>query len=107
RDIVLQRSTNSGASFTFTSERLDGDEDAFHHHAALSADGNTLVVAWEALNTASLARTIVSRVSTNGGATFQAARLINVGSGAAPIAGRPQVGITGGGRYVWAWRESR
>lgn len=107
RDIRFVVSTDSGATFTAPSARLDGGEDAFHHHAAVSADGATVVVVWEALNTGTLARNIVSRASVNTGGSFAAARTINVGSGGSPLAGRPQVGLTSAGRFVWAWREIR
>ncbi len=107
RDIRYVISTDSGAGFGGVSGRLDGGEDAFHHDAAITPDGQTILIAWEALDTNSLTRDIFSRVSTDGGSSFKATRTINVGSGSSPVAGRPKVGITSAGRYVWAWREIR
>ncbi len=107
RDIRVQTSSDNGSSFSAPTAALDGPVDAFHHELAISADGATVAIVWEALNTGTLTRNIVSRVSTDSGATYAAARTINVGSGASPLAGRPQVGITSGGRFIWVWREAR
>ncbi len=107
RRLHVAASADAGASFA-TDVRLDADDnDSFHHHAAVSADGQTVAVAWEELNTATLTRDVVSRVSTNGGALFLPQRVVNRNSGASPVAGRPQVAVTGSGRFVWAWREAR
>lgn len=107
RDIRFQRSLDGGASFNNPSDPLDTNQDGFHHHAAVSIDGTTLAIVWENLNTNTLARSIRSRISTNSGVSFAGERIINVGSGAAPIAGRPQVGVTSSGRFVFVWRETR
>ena len=110
RDILVRSSGDSGANFAAATARLDSDADAdaFHHHAAVSADGATLVVVWESLDTDSLTRDIHSSTSTDGGGSFPATpRTINVGSGGEPVAGRPQVGITSAGRFVYVWRETR
>jgi|GEM_PF-422305 len=107
RDIRVVRSSDSGATFSAVSDRLDGGEDAFNQSAAASADGTVLSVVWEQLDTGTLTRDVVSRTSTDGGANFEAARVVNAGSGGSPLAGRPQVGITGGGQFVYVWRETR
>ncbi len=107
RDIRTQNSTDSGSTFTAPSGALDGSDDSFHHSAAVSDDGNEVAIVWEELDTTTLARNIISRVSTDAGATYEAQRTVNVGSGANPIAGRPQVGITSADRYIFAWREIR
>ncbi|MDB4958635.1 MAG: Myxococcales trans domain protein, partial [Myxococcales bacterium] len=105
RDIRVQVSTDSGQTFGNPTTNLDGAGDSFHHVVAIR--GLTVVVAWEKLDTTTLNRDIESRTSTDGGVTFAAEIKVNVGSGATRFAGRPQVGITGAGGVVWAWREQR
>ena len=105
RDIIVQRSTDGGATFGAATAALDASGDSFHHVVAIN--GTTCVVAWEKLNTSTLNRDIQSRTSTNDCSTFNAETKINVGSPATRFAGRPQVGITSTGRIVWAWREQR
>tara|TARA_R110002073_G_scaffold336295_1_gene531838 strand:- start:36983 stop:42601 length:5619 start_codon:yes stop_codon:yes gene_type:complete len=107
RDIRTQNSTDSGATFTAPSGALDGADDSFHHSAAVSDDGNEVAIVWEELDTSTLDRNIISRTSTDAGASYEAQRTVNVGSGASPIAGRPQVGITSADRYIFVWREIR
>ncbi len=106
RDIFVQRSTNSGTTWSAASGSLDGAQDAFHQAIAMS--GSTVVVTWELLNTTTLNRDVVSRTSTDGGVTFGTAMTINASqTNALRFAGRPQVGITSSGGVVWAWREQR
>lgn len=107
RDIRSQTSTDSGQTFGAASSALDSSGDSFHHHAATSGDGSILLIVWEQLNTTTLTRDIVSRVSTDSGASFAAERTINVGSGGSPVAGQPRAAVTSTGRYVWVWREVR
>ena len=110
RDVQVQRSNNGGTSFDNPSGALDdANGDSFHHHAAVSSDGQTVDIVWERLDTsvAALPRSIRSRTSTNGGTSYGAERTVDVGSGATPRAGRPQVAITSTGRHVWVWREAR
>ncbi|HEY8432510.1 MAG TPA: sialidase family protein, partial [Sandaracinaceae bacterium] len=108
RRIWVRRSTDSGANFS-TPQRLDstGNTDNFNHSIATSADGQRVVVAWEQLNTSTLARRVVSRASTNGGASWAAERLVSVNVGSAPTAGEPAVTVTSSGRFVFVWREAR
>jgi hypothetical protein len=106
RDIRVQISTN-GTSFGAASAALDAAGDSFHHVVAIS--GSNCVVAWEKLDTTTLNRDVQSRTSTDGCATFNTETTINI-TPAAPatrFAGRPQVGITAAGGFVWAWREQR
>ncbi len=105
RDIVVQVSTDSGATFGTPTAALDAAGDSFHH--VLAIRGTTVVVAWEKLDTGTLNRDVMGRTSTDGGATFGAEMKINVGSGGTRFAGRPQVGLTSSGGVVWAWREQR
>lgn len=109
RDIRFVRSTDGGATFNAVSGVLDAAGDSFHHALASSADGQTINLVWERLDTTTLNRDVISRTSTDGGVTFQAERVINVGSigNTARFAGRPQVAVTASGRIVWAWREIR
>ncbi len=107
RDIRAQSSSDSGASFGVPSPALDGAEDSFHHAAAVSDDGNEVAIVWEELNTTTLDRNIISRISIDSGGSYEAQRVVNVGSGATAVAGRPQVGITSADRYVYVWREVR
>lgn len=92
---------------TIQAIHLDGGEDGFHHYVAISADGGRIAIVWEGLDTSTFARSIHSRVSTNGSANYDSDRVVNVGSGGSPIAGRPQVGISSSGRFMWVWREIR
>jgi Notch-like protein len=111
RDIRVQRSNDNGATWAaIGGNGLDGSGDSFHHHAAVSSNGNTLAVTWERLNTTSFARDIQSRVTVNAdlaNPTFSTERTINQGSSTPARAGRPQVAITSTGRLVWVWREAR
>jgi hypothetical protein len=104
RDIIVQRSTDGGATFGAAGSALDASGDSFHHVVAIS--GTTCVVAWEKLNTSTLNRDIQSRTSTDQCATFNGEKKINQSTGTR-FAGRPQVGITSDGGIVWAWREQR
>jgi hypothetical protein len=107
RALDFRRSADSGATFAAV-QRLDtGANDNFHHSVATSANGQRVMVAWEELNTATLNRQVLSRGSVNSGATMAAQRVVNVGSGANPIAGRPVVAVTSTGRFVFVWRERR
>ncbi len=108
RQIWVRTSTNSGASFS-SPQRLDttGGTDNFKHAVATSADGARVVVAWEQLDTGSLARHVVSRASTNTGSSWGGERVVSVNTGPTPIAGRPAVTVTSSGRFVFVWRESR
>jgi Notch 1 len=109
RDIRFIRSTDGGVTFGAVSGVLDAAGDSFHHAMATSVDGQRVSLVWERLDTATLNRDVISRTSTDGGATFSAERVINVGSIAntARFAGRPQVAVTASGRIVWSWREIR
>ena len=104
RDIIVQVSTDSGATFGSPSSALDSSGDSFHH--AIAIRGTTVVVTWEKLDTGNLNRDVMSRASTNGGSSFGAERKINTSTGTR-FAGRPQVGITPSGGVVWVWREQR
>jgi Notch 1 len=107
RALFFVRSSNSGSTFA-AEQRMDtGANDNFHHDLAVNADGTRVVIAWEELDTATLARRVLSRASTNSGATMAAQRVVNVGSGANPIAGRPVAAVTTSGRFVFVWRERR
>ena len=107
RDILVQRSTNSGTTWSAPTASLDGaTPDSFHQSIAMR--GTTVVVAWEQLDPSSLNRDVVSRTSSDSGATFGAAMILNTSHTAtARFAGRPQVGVTASGGAVWAWREQR
>ena len=105
RDIHVQTSTDSGATFSAASAALDAAGDSFHQ--VVTIRGTTCVVAWEKLDTGTLNRDVMSRTSTDSCVTFNAETKINVGSGTTRFAGRPQVGITSAGGIVWAWREQR
>ncbi|HEY0478017.1 MAG TPA: MopE-related protein [Kofleriaceae bacterium] len=109
RDIHVQISADGGATFGAQSGQLNTSGDSFHHVVAIR--GNTCVVAWEKLNTSTLNRDVMSRVSTDGCATIVSGTSpeikINVGSPTTRFAGRPQVGITSTNGVVWAWREQR
>jgi Notch-like protein len=105
RDIVTQVSTNGGNTFGAQSAALDAAGDSFHHVVAIS--GNLCVIAWEQLDTGTLNRDVMSRISTDGCTTFpRAAFKVNASAGTR-FAGRPQIGITSDGRVLWAWREQR
>jgi Neuraminidase (sialidase) len=105
RDIVVQVSTDGGVSFGAPSAALDAAGDSFHHVIAIS--GSLCVIAWEQLDTTTLNRDVMSRISTTGCSTFpRAAFKVNASIGTR-FAGRPQVGITSDGRVIWAWREQR
>jgi hypothetical protein len=105
RDIHVQVSADSGVTFGAPTANLDSAGDSFHQAVAIS--GNTVVVTWEKLDTATLNRDVMSRTSADGGATFGVEMKINVGSGPTRFAGRPQVGLTSSGGAVWTWREQR
>jgi uncharacterized protein (TIGR03382 family) len=105
RSIQVQTSADAGATFSAASGALNGSGDSFHHVVAIR--GSTCVVAWEQLDTATLNRDVMSRTSTTSCTSFNAETKINVGSPSTRFAGRPQVGITGSGGIVWAWREQR
>jgi uncharacterized protein (TIGR03382 family) len=114
RDIRAWTSADSGANFTQGtaggSATLDASNDSFHHAIAIS--GNTVVLAWESLDTSTLNRDVRTRTSTDGGATWGTENIVNTsGQGPTPattrFAGRPTVGITTAGKIVWAWREQR
>ncbi len=109
RDIRFVRSTDGGVTFGAVSGVLDAAGDCFHQAMATSADGQRITLVWERLDTTTLNRDVISRTSIDGGATFGAERVINVGSIGNParFAGRPQVAVTSSGRIVWAWREIR
>ena len=108
RSLRLLSSADGGANFTAPDDPLsDPSDDAFHHHAAVSANGQVLSVVWENLDPSSLVRDIFGRVVSGGGATLENRRQLNVQSGANPVAGRPQAAVTSSGRFVWVWREAR
>src|SRR5262249_54326822 len=92
RDIHVQISTNGGSTFGAQSAQLDSLGDSFHHVIAIS--GNTCVIAWEKLDTSTLNRDIMPRVSTDGCAPIVSGSSpetkVNVGSPATRFAGRPQ-----------------
>src|SRR5690606_31045179 len=108
RHVWVQSSTDSGATFS-SPQRLDStsNTDNFKHSIATSANGSRVVVAWEQLNTTTLARRVVSRASTNSGVTWAAERLVSVNVGSAPTAGEPAEVVTSSGRFVFVWREAR
>ena len=109
RDIRVQVSTDSGQTFGAASAVLDSSGDSFHHSVAVR--GQNVVVAWESLDTSTLNRDVMSRTSTDGGATWGTERKINTSTGTR-FAGRPQVGITFDAgtsttRVIYVWREVR
>jgi hypothetical protein len=108
RQMWVRSSTNSGTSFG-TPLRLDttAGTDNFKHAIATNATGDRVVVAWEQLNTTTLARRVLSRASTDSGGTWAAERLVSVNVGTSPTAGEPVVAVTSAGRFVFAWREAR
>ncbi len=106
RSINVQKSTDGGTTWGAPSGSLNAAGDAFHQAVAVS--GATVVVTWEQLDTTTLNRDVVSRISTTSAASFNAPATINASRAATTrFAGRPQVGITGAGGVVWAWREQR
>ncbi len=110
RGLNVVRSVDAGVTFTSPTSglRLDtGARDNFHHAVGLDATGTRVMVAWEQLDTATLTRAIRSRASADAGVNFAAERMVNVGSGPAPVAGRPVVQVTASGRFVVVWRERR
>ncbi len=108
RHVWVRTSTNSGSSFSSPTQ-LDttGGTDNFKHSIATSADGARVVVAWEQLNTTTLARRVYSRASTNTGGSWAGERHVSVNVGSAPTAGQPAVTVTSSGRFVFVWREAR
>ncbi len=104
RDIIVQLSTDSGATFGSPSAALDASGDSFHHAVAIA--GTTAVVTWEKLDTTTLNRDVMSRTSTDGGSSWNAETKINTSTGTR-FAGRPRAGITASGGIVWVWREQR
>ncbi len=50
---------------------------------------------------------MIARATTNSGGTWAGERLVSVNVGTSPNAGEPVVGVTSGGRFVFAWREAR
>ena len=108
RHLRVARSSDAGASFT-TSADLDttGTTDNFKHQLAISADGTRVALVWEQLRTDDLTRRVLSRASTDSGATFAGERLVSVNVAATANAGKPRVFVTSSGRFVFAWRERR
>jgi hypothetical protein len=106
RQLKLRRSTNGGSSFS-NAQDLETSNDNFNPDVATSADGTRFVVAWEQLDTGNLTRRVLSRASSDSGATLAAVRTVNVGSGGTPNAGRPSVAVAASGRFVFVWRERR
>ncbi len=108
RHVWVRSSTNSGGSFS-SPQQLDttSGTDNFKHAIATSADGARVVVAWEQLNTTTLARRVFSRASTNSGGAWAAERHVSVNVGSVPTAGEPAVTVTSSGRFVFVWREAR
>ena len=108
RRLNVARSADSGATFT-TSGDLDttASTDNFKHQLAISGNGQRVLIVWEQLTTTNLTRRVVSRASTDSGATFAAERLVSVNVGASANAGKPRALVTSSGRFVFVWRERR
>ena len=106
RSLRLRRSTNSGGAFS-AAQDIVTTNDNFNHDVGTSTDGSRFVVAWEQLNTGTLARNVLSRASSDSGVTLAAVRTVNVGSGASPNAGRPAVAVSAANRFEFVWRERR
>ena len=107
RELRVLRSSDSGATFSASDIESNDSFDNFKHDIAIDATGINVVVAWERLQTSDLDRDVYTRSSTDGGANWTTARRVTVNSGAAPVAGKPQVAITGNGTRVFVWREQR
>jgi MYXO-CTERM domain-containing protein len=107
RRVYVRSSTNSGTSFTSQTLLSGTTTDNFKHSIATNATGSRVVVAWERLNTSSLARHVVARVSTNSGSSWSNERVVSRNVGAIPMAGEPVVAVTSSGRFVFVWREAR
>jgi hypothetical protein len=104
RNLRLRRSTNAGSSFSAAQNIVTAND---NFNTDVAANGTNFVVAWEQLDTATLARNVLSRASSNSGQTLQAARTINVGSTGTHNAGRPSVAISSDNRFEFLWREKR
>jgi len=113
RRVVMQRSPNNGANFSYPVDPangildLGGSLDSFHHDVSTDGDGSHVIVAWEEMDGAGVTRRIKSRASADFGGTFGFERELTVASGPAPNAGRPVTAVTGSGRFVVVWREQR
>lgn len=108
RRVHVTRSTNSGASFSGNTQvDAGGSTDNFKHAIATGTDGSRVVVAWEELNTGTLARRVMSRASIDSGASWGGVRLVSVNGGASSSAGKPVVAVTSTGRFVFVFRQAR
>jgi len=109
RHIWVRSSTDSGSSFG-SATQLDttSGTDNFKHSIATNATGSRVVVAWERLNTGDLDRNVVTKASTDSGASWSTQRVVsrNAVAGTA-TAGEPVVAVTSSGRFIFAWREAR
>jgi len=97
-DVLLARSTDSGAIFGVPVDLSDND--APSTHAALAVQGDTVLVAWDDFDFE--LGEILLRRSTDGGANFGAA--VNVSESEGAVSQRPALAIDGDTVHV-AWED--